>query len=849
MLAKKAKCFRKMNSLHAIVFFWMVAIAPASSQIVPDATLPIDSSVASDGNTFNIKGGTSVGSNLFHSFLEFSVPTNTEAFFDNAPAIANIISRVTGSSISDIDGLIRANGNANLFLLNPNGIIFGSNARLDIGGSFLVSTAESLHFADGRQFNAKNPQTLPLLTVNIPIGLQFGENPGKVVARSRAINSDGVVVGLQVQPGKTLGLIGGAVILEGGYLTASQGRIELGSVGDRSSLELTPIDVGFALNYESVQNFQDIQLSQLAKIDTSGEGGGAIHLQGRQISILGGSQIVANTLGSQSGEGLQAIASESVKVMGTGPLDSSLTSSLARAGIFIPQVSLLATGTIGTGNGGNLKVQARSVIVGDGGQIEAGTAGTGKSGDLSIRATESVEVTGKTVLLGLVEPLRQAALAAGLDETFLGEVTTASQITTVNQGSGVGGNLSIETGRLIVRNGGLVTANPTSTGAGGNLTVNAAQSVELLGTPANEIYSPGLSTGSFGTGAAGDITITTKKLIVQGGSGIGTTNPTSLEGADIIVKASESVEVRGTSATGRWVSSLSADSLGVGQAGDAIVMTESLRVRDGAKIIVSSSGSGNSGTLQVVADAIWLDQGSLSAATASGEGGNINLQVRDILLLRDRSLISAEAGGRGNGGNITINGKFIVTVPQENSDIIANAFQGRGGNINITAQGLFGFEFQEKLTSFSDINASSEFGLDGVVEIGSPNVDPSRGLVKLPSVPGVPEPFQGCQARGRQATSSFINIGRGGLPPNPIEPLSSNEILEDVQLPASWAENSQATDTPHQIVEAQGWIVNEQGQVVLSDRVSPKTNVSCKFIQSAEGSNSEPTNDSGTTQL
>jgi large exoprotein involved in heme utilization and adhesion len=197
--------------------------------------------------------------------------------------------------------------------------------------------------------------------------------------------------------------------------------------------------------------------------------------------------------------------------------------------------------------------------------------------------------------------------------------------------------------------------------------------------------------------------------------------------------------------------------------------------------------------------------------------------VQDLLLLRHRSQISTTAGtaqAGGNGGNIDIDAEFIVAVPKENSDITANAFTGNGGRVEVAAEGIFGIQFRPRLTPLSDITVSSDFGVNGVVEINTPDVDPSRGLSSLPAEPVNVEVAQSCQTEGGQAIT-FFNTGREGIAPNPYEPLDSSDTWEDVQPPTQLALNSTAASastsptTSKKIVEAQGWIMNANGNVVL----------------------------------
>ncbi|MEM7761066.1 MAG: filamentous hemagglutinin N-terminal domain-containing protein, partial [Cyanobacteria bacterium P01_A01_bin.40] len=225
------------------------------AQIEPDTSLGQETSivipdvVVKNAIADYLEGGAVRGNNLFHSFTEFNVPELERVFFASPEGIDNILSRVTGNNVSQIFGTLGVDGNANLFLLNPNGIVFGQNAQLDIAGSLLVTTADSYIFDNGFNFSAVDGEIPPLLTINIPVGLQFGSNPGKIINRSRSTTSTSRVNdpddfitpdGLRIASGQNLSLIGGEIKLEGGYLNTSAGKIELSAVGANQKIKLNP---------------------------------------------------------------------------------------------------------------------------------------------------------------------------------------------------------------------------------------------------------------------------------------------------------------------------------------------------------------------------------------------------------------------------------------------------------------------------------------------------------------------------------------------------------------------------------------------------------------------------------
>ncbi|MBW4478802.1 MAG: filamentous hemagglutinin N-terminal domain-containing protein [Tolypothrix brevis GSE-NOS-MK-07-07A] len=771
MFQNKNSCFWQLGL--AIYFAISGAIASgfadsafAQSLIIPDSTLGNESSrvVPNEfgGSTEVLMGGATRGNNLFHSFLELNVSEGRAAFFLNSSNIQNIITRVTGRNRSEILGplgtfqMIDGNlafSNANLFLINPNGIVFGPNAALNLGGSFVGSTASSIKFADGTEFSATASPTTPLLTVSVPIGLQFGTTP-------RDIQVQG---GIAVEPGKTLALIGGNVTLDGGLLTAPLGQIVLGGILGEGTIGLNLDSNNLPFIFPNNVSLGDISLSRhaLVGISEEGEGSGNIQVQGNRVTLANGSGLVAQNLGSQNGKGIS--------------------------------------------------IQAEQLTIKDGSQVSTSTFGAGSGGSLTVNASESVQVTGTD--------------ADGLP----------SALFTQTRGTGAAGNLTINTGKLIVEDGANIAASAFegSQGSGGTLNVTASDLVKLSGTSMINGMSSGLFTQTLSSGDAGSLTINTGKLIVEDGAQVtaGTGINSTGKGGNLTVRASDSVEISGTAPNSQSGSGLVARTRGTGDAGSLMITTPRLIVKDGAQVTVEGLGSGNAGNLQIQAGSIRLDTtGKLTAQTTSGRGGDISIKDTDLLLLRRNSQITTNAdtsqlGADVAGGNINIDSKLIVALPEENSDITANAFRGRGGNINITTQGIFGIQPRQVQTPESDITASSQLGVNGMIQINTPDIDPSRGILRLPA-----EVFnasrqiaQSCGDRNAGKTNEFIVTGRGGLPLSPDDFLSSDVVWSDTRLITTGQKPSSKTTAtissrpdPVEIIPATGWVFNDQGEVTLT---------------------------------
>ncbi|OWY64944.1 hypothetical protein B7486_44555 [cyanobacterium TDX16] len=744
-----------------------------------------------------VDGGAVRGTNLFHSFQEFNINEGRGAYFTNPSGIENILSRVTGNNPSNIFGKLGVLGNANLFLFNPNGIVFRANSSLDLRGSFVASTATTLNFADGAKFTA-TPQTTPLLTVSVPVGLGFGQNPGGISVRG---NGQGVETpfndltnsnfGLQVQPDRTLALVGGDLDLQGATLKTSGGRIELGSVISPSSVKLNPVAKGWMLEYASISNFGDITLSDAAAVNATGAGGGDIQVVGRQIQLNNASQIDASTLGALPGGQISVKGSESIVLGG-----SSRGNEQIPTGIF----ATIYPGAQGTG--GNLTLETKQLIVRDGAQIGTSVFGEGNAGSILVKAGNSIELVGQSAPNG--------TLLSGLF-SFVSPGATGS-----------GGNITVETKQLNIRDGAQIFAGTSGVGGAGSVSVSAEDKIELAGTgrtPSRGRTSSAISTSALprAIGSGGAVTIKTRRLTVRDGASVSSNSLGRGKAGSILIQATEAVDLMGKSTDGSLVSNVSARARSSANAGDLTIDAKQLNIRDGSQLSVRNDGTGSAGTLKVDADRISLsNNGNIIATTTSGEGGDISLNSQN-LQLRNGSSISATAGlagGRGNGGNIIIDTDSLAAVNR--SSITANAFTGRGGNIQITTQGIF-------RSPDSIFDASSQFGVDGTVEVRSLGLEPDEALVPYNKVfiPMEEVVKNSCFARRNKKQARLVITGNGGLPAGPGDsvmpmPLFSAEGLEARSLPPSSpapADSGWKEGDP--VVEATGIIKTKDGRTLL----------------------------------
>ena len=632
----------------------------AVAQIVPDGTVGsrVVSGTANGRAADRIEGGAQQGQNLFHSFREFNVGTGQQVYFANPVNIRNIFSRVTGTNVSNIDGVLGVIGSANLFLMNPNGIVFGQNARLDVSGSFVGTTANAIGFGNQGWFSATNPENiLPLLTVQ-PSAFLFNQ-----MATGNILVNSQTATGLQVSSGQNLLLLGNNVNVDGSQLNAYGGRVEIGAVAGAGTIGLNA-DNSFSFPADTPRG--NVSFTNGSRVDVTLDKGGDIGITAANIDVLSGSTLLAGISSGLGAAGSQA---------GNLTLNASENIQLGQASLLGNDVAPDAIG-----NGGVLTLTAGSLSVAGGSQLSARTLGQGNAGYIVIHARDRVSLEGIGEAIGADRNVPSAALS------------------TVDQGGvGQGGDIEITTGSLSLTHGAQLASGIRGQGNAGSIVIHARDRVSLDGNSA--ILG---TTETGGVGQGGDIEITTGSLSLTHGAQLLSVVRGQGNAGSIVIHARDRVSLDGISANSKFLSAAlsTVEQGGVGQGGNIEITTGSLSLTHGAQLATATRGQGNAGNILIRArDRVLLNDGAASSSVALGgigQGGNIEITTGSLSLTHGAQLNSGTRG-QGNAGNVTAHVSRSVLLAGFNpttgrSSLISSAnlstSVGTGGRIQITAPAL-----------------------------------------------------------------------------------------------------------------------------------------------------------------
>ncbi|HET6514868.1 MAG TPA: filamentous hemagglutinin N-terminal domain-containing protein [Thermodesulfovibrionales bacterium] len=682
------------------------------AEIILDGSLGTKGPLAGPNYLIGSDLGQIHGNNLFHSFSQFNVLTGESATFSGPQTVKNVISRVTGGSLSSIDGLIRSTiPDANLFLLNPNGILFGPKASLDVGGSFHVSTADLLRLSDGGIYYA-NLSNNSVLTTAPPSAFGFlSTKPASIEIQQS---------GLQIPTGKTLSFVGGDFTYLGdpkpGYLWVPSGRINLVSVASPGEVSLND------LNTESFSKLGNITMINIQGLNVQGNNidtdqAGTILIRGGSILIKDSSVALRGNPGgvlSIIGEQLQ-VDDSFINAATRGPVDHPGRSvDISMTGdVLFTRGSEIASSSFAGGRAGSVRITAKNVLLGDEDPSMSPYASNDFYGDIGSRAFASgnaanVEITATDKFL----------VQSGF---FIGSRTVST---------GNGGDVTVHAHTVEVLNSGYIDASALQVqgnelkGNAGKLTV-VADDVLLSGKNA-QVGFTGLTTQTQGAGNAGSLSVSAKTVQVLDGAeisaavlgGPGQGLPVNVTADTIVVggmspdgnRANINTVLDGTQASGKGGDvSITSHNLEVkdsgfigsflqnnapGNAGDVRISSDSIDISNRGFISAAGFlGTGNAGNIEITASTIKItglketsdplqkDFTGLSALTNAGAGGDIRLKTGS-LLLEDHGLISASSIGSGKGGNIDVSAS-TVNVSANSGILSTAAASGNGGNITL----------------------------------------------------------------------------------------------------------------------------------------------------------------------
>lgn len=737
-------------SVFALLF--LIEASQASlglAQITPPITSTtgagnLGTSVTQAGNTYNISGGTRPGNgtNLFHSFGQFSVPTNQIANFLNETALptSNILGRVTGGNPSNIFGTIQTTGfgSAHLFLMNPAGIVFGPNASLNVGGSVSFTTADYLRLTDGTRFNAiPGPTDASISSAPVAAFGFLGSNPGVITVQGGQ---------LAVPEDHSISLIGGNITIESGTLgdnavqparlVAPAGTISLASVASPGEILAGTLEQAPNVNGQSFGALGTIQVSQQSVIDSSGFDGGTIRIRGGSF-IVDDSTFSANVTGpppgqpGQTGTGIDLQMTEDVVIRNLAVLETNVTDQaspgLGSGGVRIRADHIEIAGVpdfetfpftgirsnvapvSAGGKSGDITLEANSILMKDIAHLETLTESASAGGNITLKAAQNIE----TQNFGRMS-------ASSRNGGNAGDIALTSTAGNILLGFGVITSQVIQTEET-------VDPNILSTSNTGNLTLSAPHG--------NVVLTQGVifNNADGTTGSLGKVEVTAQNLTLHDGSLIEGDNLTPQVPENITVMLSGQLRLDGHSviATSSWRSAPAADltitapqilvnggslltteTYQSGHGGRLNLFTDSLQVTNGGQLRSGSSpfpfdlpegvspipsGAGGTITVQNVAgpaQSIVIDgvgSGIFTDAQGTGAGGSMNLSAQTVAI-HNGGVLSATTSGiepSATGGNISVLANQSVNLSTGGSLVANSTGPANAGNISINAGAQF----------------------------------------------------------------------------------------------------------------------------------------------------------------
>ncbi|MGE0087434.1 MAG: filamentous hemagglutinin N-terminal domain-containing protein [Desulfococcaceae bacterium] len=755
-------CFRQLLAMFLGI---TVLSFPLHADVIMDGSMGTAGALQGPAYEISAEYGRQAGSNLFHSFQTFDIHTGESATFSGPSSVERIISRITGGNLSHIDGLLRsAIPNADMFLLNPAGFIFGPNASLDIGGSFHVSTADYLRMGDSEKFFSQ-PVENEILSVAPPAAFGFlNAGSGSIVFEGGEVteaDENGQFSGMTVNDGKTISVIGGDIAFQTGlyYETSmydEEGNPLYQSVTDENGDPMYD-DSGSPV-YETDGEGNLIPLTETLYPASLSAPGGQIFLA---------SAASAGEIGMrESGADISCEQFGNISISDWAWLDVSGDSGGAfviRAGqFFVNGGRLYAETESGAGKG--MDIQADSLLISDGGLLSTDSYGAGDGGNISIKVAKDAVMTAENY-------------------SDLGIVISANANGT-EADAGNGGSIEIQAENIEISSGAILAADSYGSGKGGNVKLEASDTVKIAGE--NEVYiSAVFATAAgkeSGAGQSGNIDISAANLEMSGGAAVGAMTSGPGNGGNISVQVKNAIRLSGESSQG-IVTSIAAGTRGemadAGQGGNITLSAQNLILSDGAQISSSTSfgpgqggsifadvadtitlsgagtefisgifsnaqgeedSAGNGGLIEINTKNLKIDGGAQIGATSfgPGHGGTIAVNVSDTAVLEGfagedpetgfssglTSNAQGESGSAGNGGSIFLQAGQIIM--KDNSVIAAKSNgAGQGGNVAVISSGdMFMMGNSQILTgSFGDGDAGNiEMNVLGKMQMADSSV-------------------------------------------------------------------------------------------------------------------------------